>query len=267
MSPGPERRGSCARAGYARASAPPRADARASPLSSGRRGVSRGAGTALPPPPNRRTTSTADGGPGGRKADGGTRRPTVASNCARHRPWPGADPVAQRRATWTGTIRSARTSRLPGASSRRRRAVVIPKGGLATTRKGRRGSARSVASVRTTVTAMPSNRVRRSSARRRWSSTATTRAPAATRGAVIAPVPAPTSSTRSFGLIPAAVTKRWAYPSVSWCHPHRDRSAAGTDHHGHRHAVSLAPGGAAPPPNIVTAAPDAHRAGASGSRP
>ncbi len=45
----------------------------------------------------------------------------------------GASGEVQRAATWCGTTRSARTRRLPGASSRRMSDVVMAKGGFATT--------------------------------------------------------------------------------------------------------------------------------------
>ena len=63
-------------------------------------------------------------------------------------------------------------------------AVVTANGGFATTRNGRLGSRRSPASACTMVTGQPRNRSRSSEARPGWSSTATTRAPAATRCAV-----------------------------------------------------------------------------------
>ena len=106
-------------------------------------------------------------------------------------------------------------SRLPRLSRRRRIAVVMPNGGLATTRNGRRGSRRSAASTCTTVTDDPGKRSRRCCARRGWSSNAMTLAPAATSGTVSAPVPAPMSSTRSPGRMPAAATRRRAEPSAS----------------------------------------------------
>jgi hypothetical protein len=59
--------------------------------------------------------------------------------------------------------------------------------GLATTRKGRCGRRSARASVRTTVTRSAGKAARRRSARPGWSSIASPRAPASTRGRVIAP--------------------------------------------------------------------------------
>ncbi len=56
-------------------------------------------------------------------------------------------------------------------------AVVIAKGGLATTRNGRVGSRRSLASTGAMVTGQSLNRSRSSAARPGWNSTATTGRP------------------------------------------------------------------------------------------
>jgi hypothetical protein len=66
-------------------------------------------------------------------------------------------------------------------------------------------------------------------------STATTRAPARTKGEVIAPKPAPTSSTRSPRWTCAPSTRRHAHSSVSRWNPHRFGLAPGTAHHHHGH--------------------------------
>jgi hypothetical protein len=177
----------------------------------------------------------------GLNADRGTDAVTSAANSCSHRPAPGARPVAQRVATWCGTTRSARTSGLPGWRSRRRTATVTDHGGLATTWNGWRGSRRSLTSARTIRVESTSNRRRRVETRVGWSSNATTRAPVATRGAVIAPVPAQMSSTRSPRPTPERSTKRCAQRSVSWWNPHRRVPPAATKHHHHeRHGNSLA---------------------------
>ena len=110
-------------------------------------------------------------------------------------------------------------------------AIVIAKGGLATTRNGRFGRRRSLASAWTTVAGQPRNRSRSCEARTGWSSTAMTRAPAATSGAVSAPDPAPMSSTRSPGRIPASATTKVAQRLSSRCHPHSGRGCPATEHH------------------------------------
>lgn len=96
-------------------------------------------------------------------------------------------------------------------------------GGLATTRNGRCGSRTVVASARTTVTGSSANRCRSNRHRSGCNSTATTRAPAATRCPVRAPWPAPRSSTNSPGRTSAAATMRAAQPSASSCQPHDRR--------------------------------------------
>lgn len=124
--------------------------------------------------------------------------------------------------------------------SRRNNGEVTANGGFATTRKARRGKRRSAALACTTTTDACAKRLRNAWARPGWSSTATTRAPAATSGAVIAPVPAPMSSTNSPGRMPAEATRRCAASLVSRCHPQPDRGlAAGTTHHHHRHQRSI----------------------------
>jgi hypothetical protein len=95
------------------------------------------------------------------------------------------------------STRSARRKAVPGSSNARNRLEVMPKGGLASTRNGRCGHRKSLTSHSTTVTGASAKRRRSSSARAPCSSTATTSAPASTRAAVKAPVPAPTSMTRS----------------------------------------------------------------------
>ena len=80
------------------------------------------------------------------------------------------------------------------------------------------------------------NRSRSSAARRRCRSTATTRAPRSTSGAVRAPRPAPTSRTRSTARISASATMRAVQVLPSWWNPHRARTAGTAYHHeiGHR---------------------------------
>lgn len=191
--------------------------------------------------PTRRIVSTATPlGGGGANAERGSERPSAASNSRRHRFAPGASPVAHRRATCQGTIRSARTSLLPGAVRRRSSAVVAENGGLATTRNGRRGRRRSAASATITVTRCRSKCSRSDAARPGCSSTASTRAPRSTNCRVIAPVPAPTSMTRSPWAISASATSVAAQRLSSWCHPQRRSGAATEDHHEHRHGPSVA---------------------------
>ncbi len=136
-------------------------------------------------------------------------------------------------------MRSPRTRRLRGDVKRRRMATETPKGGLATTRNGRVGSRRSAASVWTTVTRSRANRERRCSARTGWSSKAMTLAPRRTKGAVMAPKPAPISSTRSPRLMPASSTRRWACWLESWCHPQRGGGAGTADHREHCHGSRI----------------------------
>ena len=148
---------------------------------------------------------------------------------------PGARAAAHLRATCSGTTRSAVVRRLPLLTSRSRIGVAAANGGLATTRNGRRGRRRSVASACTTVTELPPKRSRRTRARPRWSSTATTRAPRAASRVVSAPVPAPMSRTRSRAQTPASATRRSAHRSVSRCHPQCVRRCPDTTHHDHAH--------------------------------
>jgi len=176
----------------------------------------------------------------GRKALRGIGRPIETAKSERQRRAPGASGEAQRRATWRGTTRSACTSRLPGARSRRMSAVVAAKGGFATTRNGSRGSRRSLASAVATVTASAPKRSRKRRARSTSSSTATTRAPAAARGAVSAPSPAPTSTTSAPGGMPASATMRVAQRlSSRWYPHHRTGCRPDTADHDRCHAVSL----------------------------
>ena len=178
-------------------------------------------------------------GGGGENAERGMVRPREHSNSLRHRPAPGGVPKTHRSATCHGTIRSARTSRLPGAVRRRRRATEMPKGGFATTRNGRRGNRTSAPSACTTVTFSLANSRRRSFARVGCSSKAMTRAPRSIRGRVSAPVPAPTSSTRSPDAMPALSMSRSAHRLSSWCHPHRVRFSDTANHREHCHMATL----------------------------
>ncbi len=179
-------------------------------------------------------------GAGGANAERGNERPSTATYSRRHRCEPGGSPVAHRRATCQGTMRSARTSLLPGAVSRRNSPVVAENGGLATTRNGRRGRRRSAASATMTVTWWRANCWRSDVARPGCSSTASTRAPRSTSCWVITPVPAPTSMTRSPGEIWASPTSVAAHCLSSWCHPQRRGAAGTTDHDEHRHRPSVA---------------------------
>jgi hypothetical protein len=184
-------------------------------------------------------TSTAVGVvAAGRNAQGGSDRPTRASNCAAQRRCPGARPLAHRCATHLGRTRSARWRRLPGASRRLSTAVLAANGGLATTRKGRRGRRRSRTSTRTIRAASP-KRWCNTDARPWWSSTATTRAPTSTSAAVIDPVPAPRSTTRSPVPTPASRTSRCDHRSSRRCHPQRASPEAGTAHRQHGHSPSI----------------------------
>lgn len=172
-------------------------------------------------------------------AERGMGNPTVHSNSLRHRPAPGGAPHTHRSATCHGTMRSALVSRLPGAVRRRSSATDMPKGGLATTRNGRRGSRTSDPSALTTVTLSPSNFSRSFSARVECSSKAMTRAPRSTSGRVSAPEPAPMSSTRSPGEMPAFSTSLSAHLLSSRCHPHRVRLPDTADHREHCHAPTI----------------------------
>jgi len=183
-------------------------------------------------------TETPLGGDGV-KAERGMGRPVAHSNSLRQRPAPGGVPQTQRSATCQGTIKSARISRLPGAVRRRSTATEMAKGGLATTRNGRRGSRRSAPSARTTVTWWWPNSRLRLSALTGCSSNAMTRAPRSTRGRVRAPEPAPMSRTSSPEVIPAFSTSRSAHLLSSWCHPHRARFSDTADHRDHCHATTI----------------------------
>jgi hypothetical protein len=166
-------------------------------------------------------------------------RPREHSNSWRHRTEPGGVPKTHRSATCQGTITSARIRRLPGAVRRRRRATEMPNGGFATTRNGRRGSRTSAPSACTTVT-FSSAKFRRSSfARVGCNSMAMTRAPRSTRGRVSAPVPTPTSSTRSPDAMPALSMIRSAHRLSSRCHPHRVRFSDTANHREHCHTATL----------------------------
>lgn len=173
---------------------------------------------------------------GGRNADRGTIAPGRASNVRCQRPAPGASGALHRTAACCCSTRCAATSLLPGATSLRTTADDPANDGLATTRKGRRGRRRSAASVRTTVTASSAKRRRSVSARWGCSSTATTRAPAATRAAVMAPRPAPMSRTSCPGRMAARSTRRSAHSGSSSCQPHRRRDRATTAHRDHEDA-------------------------------
>ena len=202
-----------------------------------RRGCQREAGRR----PQRLTWSTlASRGGQGMKACRGTVHRTVTSKVASHRRAPGAVLPAHRRAACRGTTRSAASSLEPGAKRRLSSGLNRENGGLATTRKGRRGSRRSEASVWTTTTGRPANRRRRACARVRCSSTATTVAPAARRASVRPPSPAPTSRTNSPGRTPARATRSNAQLLRSWCHPHRGWEPPATeDHHGRAHREEI----------------------------
>jgi hypothetical protein len=178
-------------------------------------------------------------GGGGENADRGMGRPSEQSNSLRHRSAPGGVPLTQRSATCHGTIRSARISRLPGAVRRRNRATDMANGGLATTRKGRRGNRRSAPSACTTMTLPWLNSRRRSVARVGCNSKSMTRAPRSTSGRVSTPVPAPTSSTRSPDVMPASSTSFSAHRLSSRCHPHRVRRPDTAYHREHCHAPTL----------------------------
>lgn len=178
----------------------------------------------------------------GAKAPGGRRKPVATSNCPAQRRRPGAPGLLQRRAAYGGTTRSAETSLLPCARSRRMIEVTAAKGGLETTRNGLNGSRRSLASACTTLTWAAANLLRRWRQRLGCSSTATTRAPLSTSQRVSSPRPAPMSSTRSPGATAASSTSRIAQPLSSSCHPHRGALPPGTEDHDHdRHWARLAP--------------------------
>jgi len=104
-------------------------------------------------------------GGGGLKAERGSGRPSSTSKVRAQRSQPGPEPDTRRRAVCHGTMTSARTRRLPGATRRRNNETVIENGGFATTRKGRVGSRRSLASALTTFTSKPMKRLRNERAR------------------------------------------------------------------------------------------------------
>lgn len=160
---------------------------------------------------------------GGRNADRGTASPRWTTKRRSHRLAPGARPSTNRRTTARCSTKSAVRIRECAPSNRCNRALVELYGGQATTRNGRPGSRTVTASACTTVTASPANRFRSSSQRPGCSSTATTRAPAATRCSVRAPCPAPRSRTSSPGRMPASETMRAAQLSRSWYQPHDRR--------------------------------------------
>jgi hypothetical protein len=178
-------------------------------------------------------------GAGGENAARGSGGPREHPNSLRHRFAPGGDPMTHRSATCQGTIRSARINRLSGAVMRRKSATEIANGGFATTRNGRRGKRMSAASTSTTVTLSLANICRRTAARVGCNSKAKTVAPRSTRGRVSAPVPAPTSSTRSPALMPAFSTSRSAQRLSSRCQPHRVRSPDTAHHREGCHATTL----------------------------
>jgi len=173
------------------------------------------------------------------KAERGIGRPREHANSLRHRPTPGGVPQTHRSATCQGTMTSARISRLPGAVRRRSRATEMLKGGLETTRNGRRGNRTSAPSVCTTMTLSLANSLRRSLARAGCNSNAMTRAPRRTRGRVSAPLPAPMSSTRSPDVIPAFSMSRSAQRLSSRCHPHRVGFSDTADHREHCHPTTI----------------------------
>ena len=166
-------------------------------------------------------------------------RPIEQKYSRSQRPAPGAFPETQRSARCHGTTRSARWSRLPGDVSRRSRATEIANGGFATTRKGRRGSRMSPPSARTTTTLSWANARRSSCARAGCSSKAMTRAPRRRSGAVMAPEPAPISSTRSPRRTPASSTSRSAHRLSSRCHPQWVRGSGTADHRAHCHGTTV----------------------------
>jgi hypothetical protein len=131
----------------------------------------------------------------------------------------------------------------------------MAKGGFDTTRKGRRGSRTSLPSAWTMTTLALANCLRRSCARFRCSSKAITNAPRLRSGPVNAPEPAPMSSTRSPGRIPALSTSRSAHCLSSRCHPHRVRCSDTADHHEHCHGFNVRELGAHVNDNVRVGAP------------
>jgi len=140
------------------------------------------------------------------------------------------------------STRSARRKALRGSSNARNRLEVMPKGGLANTRNGRCGHRNSLASHWTTVTGASAKRRRSSSARVLCSSIARTSAPASTRAAVNAPVPAPISMTSSPRRMPELRTILRAHSASSRCQPHRRpaRFPDTTHHREHAHVPTIA---------------------------
>ena len=149
------------------------------------------------------------------RVDGWARRERVragragrgaTSKSRRQRLAPGAAPDAHRCAALRCNTMSAAIESRPGREQPSQQGVVMANGGLATTRKGRRGSRRSAASARTTRTRAPEPATELLGARRVQFDRDDTRAGARTSAAVNAPVPAPTSSTSSPGRTPASAT-------------------------------------------------------------
>jgi hypothetical protein len=165
-------------------------------------------------------------------ADRGTEMPSSSDQRRRHPCRP--RPAAMSRTAARCSTRSAATSLESRPSSRRSSWLVTWYGGLATTRNGCRGNRSESTSASTTRTGSRANRSLNRCARTGCSSTATTRAPAATRCVVNAPCPAPRSSTNSPGRTCALSTIRAAHASVSGCQPQvpagRARHGADTPH-------------------------------------
>lgn len=137
------------------------------------------------------------------------------------------------------STRSARRNAFRGSSRACSSHPEIPNGGFASTRNGCRGQRNSVASHSTTVTGVPTNLDRSWATRFGCSSTASTCAPAATSAAVSDPVPAPISTIRSPGRIPAASTIVRDQSASSRCQP-QPCAADTAHHHEHRHAATVA---------------------------
>jgi hypothetical protein len=167
---------------------------------------------------------------GGWKALRGNDIPRRTSKSRNTRRAPGSLPSAHRRTTARCSTMSAAVSRECGPSNVRSRAADREYGGFATTRNGRLGNRSEPASTCSTRTSWPANRLRSRCTRSGCSSTARTRAPAASRCTVNAPSPAPISRTSSPGRRAASATTRAAHSSTSGCHPQppRDNPEAGT---------------------------------------
>jgi hypothetical protein len=177
---------------------------------------------------------------GGSNAERGRGRPAQTAKVRAQRRAPGASGPVQRRTTWSWRTTWALTRRLPEWSRRCNSALMMAKGGLATTWKGRRGRRRSAPSASTTISPRPKRR-RSCAALPGWLSTAMTLAPAVIKGSVSAPRPAPTSSTRAPRLRPASATIRSAQRESSWCHPQVSRAlSTATNRHEVGHRPSLA---------------------------